>query len=147
MDFQRHRVRGRHQHRQKLLEYFGFDEHTRTLGSNGDRCDHEDDAWASEKLTGKAATEYRGLAARLNYMSLDCPDLQFPIKQCSREMASPTNGSLGRLKKIVRYLCNREKIVWKFAWQDEPTHGILYTDSDWGGDRVDRKSSSGGVFN
>ena len=37
---------------------FGSDENTRTLGSNGDRCDHEDDAWASEKLVGRAATEY-----------------------------------------------------------------------------------------
>ena len=95
---------------------------------------------------GKAVSDYRGLAARLNYMSLDCPDLQFPIKQCSREMSSPTNGSLLRLKKVVRYLVDREKIVWTYSWQDAPSHGILFTDSDWGGDRIDRKSTSGGVW-
>ena len=32
------------------------------------------------ELEPKEATEYRGVAARVNYLSLDCPDLQFPVK-------------------------------------------------------------------
>ena len=79
-------------------------------------------------------------------MSLDCPDLQYPIKQCSREMSEPTNGSFVRIKKIVRYLVDRPKIVWRYVWQDEPQSADVYTDSDWGGDRIDRRSSSGGVW-
>ena len=65
-------------HRQKLLEYFHFDDYSKTLGCNGDRLDHGDEGWLCEKLVSKAVSDYRGLAARLNCMSLDCPDLQYP---------------------------------------------------------------------
>ena len=96
---------------------------------------------------GKAeAKEFRGLAARLNFMSLDCPDIQFPIEQSSRDMGSPTVGSWKNVKKVARYLVGREKVVWKFEWQDEVGYCGLWTDSDWGGDRKDRKSTSGGLW-
>ena len=89
-------------------------------GYNGDKDDKVDTEWAAEKLDEVAAKEYRGLAARLNYMSLDCPDLQFPIKQCSREMASPTNGSLMRLKKVAMYLIDREAKVQLLPIEQPP---------------------------
>ena len=89
------------------------------------------------------ATIFRGLAARMNYLSLDCPDLQFPIKQCSREMAKPKRGSWKRMKKIARYLMDRKSVVWEFKWQDEPVYSYVATDSDWGGNSKDRKSTSG----
>ena len=89
---------------------------------------------------------YRGLAARLNFMSQDCPDLQFPTKPCSREMAKPTRGSWRHLKKVARYLRNVVSVVWKFELQDEPKFSHTVGDSDWGGNVKDRKSTSGGVW-
>ena len=49
------------------------------------------------------ATVFRGVAARASFLSLDCPDLQFPVEQMSREMAKPMVGSWKRMKKIARY--------------------------------------------
>ena len=95
--------------------------------------------------TGQAK-EFRGLAARLNYMSQHCPDLQFPIKQASRELANPTMGSLAAVKKVARCLLDRAGTVWTFKWQDEPDQAYLTTDSDWGGSVKDRRSTSGGAF-
>ena len=60
-----------------------------------------------DDLGKEEATSYRGLAARLQFMSQDCSDLQFPIKEVSRDMASPTEGSWLKIKKVVRYLLNR----------------------------------------
>jgi hypothetical protein len=40
-------------------------------------------------LGKEEAAVYRGQAARLNSMSQDCPDLEFPIKSCSREVGEP----------------------------------------------------------
>ena len=90
------------------------------------------------------ATKFRGIAARANFLSLDCPDLQFPVKDVSREMATPKEGSWKRMKKILRYLFNREEIVWKFCWQEPTDLSHVMGDSDWGG-RPTRKSTSGGV--
>eukprot|EP00973_Karenia_brevis_P084564 11735568-Karenia_brevis.AAC.1 len=68
--------------------------------------------------TGEAK-EYRGLAARFNCMSLDWPELQFAIKQCSRDMAKPKVISWRALRRIARYLVGVERVVWKFKWQEE----------------------------
>ena len=54
---------------------------------------------------------FRGLAARLNYMSLDDSDLQFGVKVCSRDMANPKKGSWRMMKKVARYLVGREAVV------------------------------------
>ena len=74
-------------HREKILEYFGMGKGTRALSTNGEKErkgeDRED--CGDEDLEKAEATEFRGLAARLNFMSQDGPDLQFPIKPSSRE--------------------------------------------------------------
>ena len=39
------------------------------------------------------AKRFRGLAARANYLSLDCPDIQHAAKEISRSWATPRTGS------------------------------------------------------
>ena len=131
-------------HRKAILEYFGFAESAKPGANNGVKDKVED--WESEPLDKQEAKEYRGLAARLNFLSLDCPDLQFSSKPSSREMANPTRGSWKLIKKVARYLVNVEKIVWVFEYQDEPRFSHSTSDSDWGGSSRDRKSTSGGVW-
>ena len=132
-------------HRKKILEYFGFEDNARRLSSNGEKSEKEEE-WEFEDLGKEEATVYRGLAARLNYMSQDSPDLQFPIKSCSQEMSKPKRGSWKRIKKVARYLVGREKVVWDFKWQEEPRECYVATDSDWGGTSRDRRSTSGGAW-
>ena len=43
-------------------------------------------------------------------------------------------------------MVGRERVVWNFEWPGEPKERVLATDSDWGGNEVDRTSTSGGVF-
>ena len=99
-----------------------------------------------EEMNPEDAKQFRVLVARMNYMSLDCPDLQFAIKQASRDMARPTYGSMASVKKLARYLLNRTGISWRYRWQDEPKYAYVATDSDWGGSVRDRKSTSGGCW-
>eukprot|EP00973_Karenia_brevis_P063202 8787085-Karenia_brevis.AAC.1 len=80
---------------------------------NGDREDKVEE-WDEELLGKPEANEFKGLAAKLNFMSLDCPTLQFVIKQCSRDMANPKIVSWRTLKKIARYLVGVERVVWKY---------------------------------
>eukprot|EP00973_Karenia_brevis_P015802 2162821-Karenia_brevis.AAC.1 len=67
---------------------------------NGDREDRVEE-WEEELLGREEAKEFRGRAARLNFMSLDCANLQFAIKQCRRDMANPKVVSWRALKKIA----------------------------------------------
>ena len=52
----------------------------------------------------------------------------------------------GAMEKVVRYLVGRERVVWYFKWQEEPRGSYVITDSDWGGTKRDRRSTSGGVW-
>ena len=80
------------------MEHFGFQGESRSSVSNGDKEDREED-WEMIELDPVEAKKYRGVVARLNYMGQDCPDLQFAVKQCSREMAKPKRGSWKMVKK------------------------------------------------
>ena len=50
------------------------------------------------------ATEFSGLAARANYLSLDRPDIQFGTKEICRDMAKPTERGMLKMKRLARYL-------------------------------------------
>jgi hypothetical protein len=130
-------------HRTKILEYFGFNDKTKPARTNGDKDDKVEKG-DEVYLDKDEAKIFRGLAARLNFMSLDCPDLQFAIKQSSRDMAKPTVGSWKHLKKVARYLVGVKRVVWKFKYGGGIQHCGVWTDSDWGGTYKDRKSTSGG---
>ena len=47
----------------------------------------------------------------MNFLSLDCPNLQFPVKQSAKEMSKPVRGSWKRMKKVARYLVGVERVV------------------------------------
>ena len=97
------------------------------------------------ELNDFEATMFRGLAARLNFLARDCPNLQFPAKEVCRDMWVPTVASWKRLKRLARYLVTRKAVVFRYEWQDDGTLMTLFTDSDWASCRRTRKSTSGGV--
>eukprot|EP00973_Karenia_brevis_P007860 1066660-Karenia_brevis.AAC.1 len=70
---------------------------------NGDKEDRVEE-WEEEVLGRSESKEFRGLAAELNFMSLDGANFQFAIMQYSRDMAKPKVVSRRALKKIARYL-------------------------------------------
>ena len=64
------------------------------------------EAKAGEILTGERATEYRALSARINVLASDRPDIAYAAKELCRDFASPTQKSIEKLKRCVRYLCH-----------------------------------------
>ena len=56
----------------------------------------------SEFLQGAEATAYRGLTARVNFLSLDRADLQYAVKHASKHMARPKKYDWIYLKRIAR---------------------------------------------
>ena len=82
----------------------------------------------------------------MNFLSQDSPELMYPAKELSKEMANPVIGAWKRLKRVARFVKARKSVIRDFPWQDECVEVNVYADSDWGGRRGSRKSSSGGLF-
>ena len=73
------------------------------------------------ELTGEEARLFRGVAARLNYVGLDRPDMQFAVKEAARLMSSPRRCDRRILRNISRYLSRRPRISLLFGWQSRPS--------------------------
>ena len=98
------------------------------------------------EMDDKEARRFRALAARLNYLAGDRPDLLFASKCICKNMARPRSADWLALKRVGRYLKGATRKVQQFhrAGADTNLHG--YAESDWAGDRQNMKSTSGGVI-
>ena len=97
-------------------------------------------------LAGDEARLFRGIAARLNYIGPDRPDMQFAVKEAARLMSSPRKCDWRILRKIGRYLLRRPRVALLFNYQHRPAQLDGFSDSDWAGCSRSRKSTSGGVI-
>ena len=62
------------------------------------RHDGEDDVTEEEPLEPQQARLYRGVAARLNYIAHDRPDIVYAVKEAARNMSCPRPSTCGGLR-------------------------------------------------
>ena len=72
--------------------------------------------------------------------------LQFPVTELCCCMSAPDVDAWSKLKRLVRYLVGRPRAVMKFDWQATPEVLDVYSDANWAGCKVSRKSTSGGTL-
>ena len=104
-----------------------------------------DDTGEAPKMEPAEATRYRAIAARLNYLAVDRPDVQYAVKEAARAMSRPKVGDWSMLQRIGRYLVGHPRMVMCMHWQEQPTIVITFTDSDWAGCSRTARSTSGGI--
>ena len=114
---------------------------TTTTPGNGLAKEGEDE----KELVGEQATQYRALAARCNYLSMDRPDMQFAVKEACREMAKPTAGAWSRLERIGQHLKGRPRLIWHFDWQSPVSAIDVYADANLAGCHRTRKTPAEGA--
>ena len=94
--------------------------------------------------TGKKVdiTSYRGMIGSLLYLTASRPDIMFATCLCARFQAEPKESHLIAVKRIFRYLKGTPNLG---IWYPKGTGFDLvgYTDSDFAGCKIDRKSTSG----
>ena len=62
-------------------------------------------------------------------------------------MSKPTEVGVRRMKRAARYLVGARRLIWEFKMGGSEADWIEgYVDSDWGGDKKTRKSTSGGML-
>jgi hypothetical protein len=86
--------------------------------------------------------EYRSMIGSLLYLTATRPDLHFAVCLCARFQASPRTSHRQAVKRIMRYLhFTPEFGLWYSASSTLSLCG--YSDADFAGCRLDRKSTSG----
>ena len=80
----------------------------------------------------------------MNYLAIDRPDIMYAVNELARKMSKPDNADLERMRRLARFLKVRPRSVTWYRYQEEPNTFEVFTDSDWAGCRVTRRSTSGG---
>ena len=136
-------------HAEIMIEAMGLTG-SRPLGTPASDDSHKkedsEEAIGREPLDAEHTTMYRALVARANYMAQDRAELQFPVKELCRYMSAPDADAWARLKRLVKYLVGRPRAVMKFCWQTLPEVLDVYSDANWAGCKLSRKSTSGGTL-
>ena len=97
-------------------------------------------------MAKEEATRFRAIAARLNYMTHDRPDIAVAAMRLCSRMAEPTRDDWAAMMRVGRYLIGLPRVCYRYGWQS-PQSGIeVFSDSDWAGDRATRRSTSGGAI-
>ena len=113
-----------------------------------DVCEEEEgsDDGGREPLSSKDATAFRAIAARINFMAVDRPDLQYCSKEASRCMAQPVGDDWTKLRRMGRYLLHRGRVAHLYKWQAPYDYFSVFVDSNWAGCPRTRRSTTGSAI-
>ncbi|KAJ9567612.1 hypothetical protein OSB04_003578 [Centaurea solstitialis] len=87
--------------------------------------------------------QYRSMIGSLMYLTASRPDIMFVVCVCARFQVRPKDSHLQAVKRIFRYLKGQPRLGLWYPYES-PFELLAYTDSDYGGASLDRKSTSGG---
>ncbi|KAE9618243.1 putative RNA-directed DNA polymerase [Lupinus albus] len=101
-----------------------------------------------EDETGVDASMFRQVVGSLRYICHTRPEIAYSVGLISRFMSDPRQPHMIAAKRILRYLKGTMGFGVIFPKQNCETILTLtaYSDSDWGGDLIERKSTMGQVF-
>nr|GEV49414.1 uncharacterized mitochondrial protein AtMg00810-like [Tanacetum cinerariifolium] len=86
---------------------------------------------------------YRSMIGTLMYLTSSRPDIMFVVCACSRFQVQPKVSHMHVVKRIFRYLKGQPTLGHWYP-TDVPLELIAYSDSDYAGASLDRKSTIGG---
>ncbi|GJW40524.1 putative ribonuclease H-like domain-containing protein [Tanacetum coccineum] len=86
---------------------------------------------------------YKSMIGSLMYLTASRPDIMFAVYSCARFQVTPKVSHLHAVKRIFRYLKGQPKLGLWYP-KDSPFDLEAYTDSDYAGASLDRKSTIGG---
>ena len=128
----------------RLLNNFGFD-NANSVATSADISSVLEKGSDDSDLFFDLA-KYQSAVGSLLYLSTKSrPDLTFAVCNVAKYCSKPTNKHWTADKRIFRYLKGTVNygIVYK---KKNSTSFVGYSDSDWAGDKSDRKSTSGYCF-
>nr|GEY80171.1 putative ribonuclease H-like domain-containing protein [Tanacetum cinerariifolium] len=86
---------------------------------------------------------YRSMIGSLMYLTSSRPDIIFAVCACARFQVTPKASHIHAVKKIFRYLKGKPHLGLWYP-KDSPFDLVAYSDSDYAGASLDRKSTTRG---
>ncbi|GJT85237.1 putative ribonuclease H-like domain-containing protein [Tanacetum coccineum] len=86
---------------------------------------------------------YRSMIGSLMYLTASRPDIMFVVCACARFQVTPKMSNLHAVKRIFRYLKGQPKLGLWYP-RDSPFNLEAFSDSDYPGASLDRKSTTRG---
>ncbi|GJY35816.1 putative ribonuclease H-like domain-containing protein [Tanacetum coccineum] len=86
---------------------------------------------------------YRSMIGSLMYLTTSRPNIMFAVCACARFQVTPKTSHLLVVKRIFRYLKGKPTLGLWYS-RDSPFELVAYTDSDYAGATLERKSTTGG---
>nr|GEY01921.1 hypothetical protein [Tanacetum cinerariifolium] len=86
---------------------------------------------------------YRSMIGSLMYLTSLRPDIMFSVCACARFQVTPKVSHLHGVKRIFRYLKGKPHLGLWYP-KDSSFNLVAYSDSDYAGASLDRKSTTGG---
>lgn len=87
---------------------------------------------------------YRGIIGSLLYLTASRPDIMFATCICARYQVSPKESHMTHVKRILRYLKGTPELGLWYPIELESGFELTgYSDADFAGCRLDRKSTTG----
>ncbi|KAK4270798.1 hypothetical protein QN277_019568 [Acacia crassicarpa] len=85
---------------------------------------------------------YQKLVGKLIYLSHTRPDICFPVSVVSQFSSNPQKEHMTAVYRILRYL-KKTPGLGLFFGKGDSRNIELFTDADWGGSKIDRRSTTG----
>nr|GEV35112.1 retrovirus-related Pol polyprotein from transposon TNT 1-94 [Tanacetum cinerariifolium] len=85
---------------------------------------------------------YRSMIRSLMYLTSSRPDIMFAVCACAHFQVTPKASYLRAVKRIFRYLKGKPHLSLWYP-KDSPFNLVAYSDSDYAGASLDRKSTTG----
>ena len=95
-----------------------------------------------DTLNDTDAQTFRQAAGTGLYMSIDRPSLQFAVSVVMSGMCEPKVAHQLQVVRVARYVLQHPGEAWLFGYQAVPKTLYVFTDTDWAGDELTRKSVS-----
>nr|GEY12306.1 putative ribonuclease H-like domain-containing protein [Tanacetum cinerariifolium] len=86
---------------------------------------------------------YRSIIGSLMYLTSSRPYIMFAVCACARFQVTPKISHLNAVKRIFKYLKGKPCLGLWYP-KDSPFNLVAYSDSDYAGASLDRKSTTGG---
>nr|GEY11752.1 hypothetical protein [Tanacetum cinerariifolium] len=86
---------------------------------------------------------YRSMIGSLMYLTSSRPEIMFAVYACAHFQVTPKASHLHAIKRIFRYLKGKPHLGLWYP-KDSPFNLVAYSNSDYAGASLDRKSTTGG---